>query len=80
MSFIDAEKEFRSHEYNYYSSIATAIIKRALLEQSIPGSEKKKDERTQEENDRLNKLNNILWRVYMNTQGYTYNSSFPYRD
>ena len=66
------EEEFWRFEYNYSSSIASAIHRKMKAYCGIPGVEKKKEERLEEEKWNLRKLEHRRWNAYMRAQGYTW--------
>jgi len=66
------EDEFWRFEYNYRSSVASAIHRKMKILCGIPGIEKKKEERTEEEVWSLRKLEHSRWNAYMRTQGFTW--------
>ena len=72
----DAETQaFWKYEYNYRSSVASAIHKKARIFCKIPGADKDKQQRTQEELDILKDLEHRRWSAYMRAFGYVYSQS-----
>lgn len=67
-----SEEEFWSYSYNYNSSIASAIHKKLRIECGIPGADKKKEERTEEETDIIRRQEHDRWNAFMRTEGYSY--------
>ena len=70
-----AEEEFWLYEYNYRSSLASVIHKRARKEQGIIGACKKEAELTATEREQLEKLEHRRWNAYMRGEGYKYSGS-----
>lgn len=69
------EEEFWQYEYNYNSSVASAIHAKARIEQGIPGATKKEEELTEEERSIIEKLEHRRWNAYMRAEGYIYSGS-----
>ena len=69
------EDEFWQYEYNYNSSIASAIHSKARIAQGIPGAAKKEEELTDEEREIIEKLEHRRWNAYMRAEGYIYSGS-----
>ena len=69
------EKDFWKYEYNYRSSMASAIHMNARIKCGIPGSSKKTEELTQDERDSLELLEHRRWNAYMRSEGYVYSGS-----
>lgn len=70
-----AEEDFWKYEYNYCSSVASAIHIKAKIACGIPGAEKKKEELTEEERDIIEQLEHCRWNAYMRSEGYVYSGS-----
>lgn len=70
-----AEETFWTYEYNYRSSIATAIHQAARIFCGIPGAAKKGEELTIEERDVIEPLEHRRWNAYMRAEGYVYSGS-----
>ena len=68
------EEEFWKFEYNYRSSVASAIHKKMKLQCGIPGIEKAVADRTVEELWALRRLEHRRWNAYMRSEGYCYGS------
>lgn len=66
------KEEFWKYEYNYRSSVASAIHKKMKLFCKMPGIEKEPDERTDEELWALRRLEHRRWNAYMRSEGYCY--------
>ena len=69
------EEEFWSYEYNYRSSTASAIHRKARASRGIPGAEKKEEELTAEEKKTIGLLEHRRWNAYMRAEGYVYSGS-----
>ena len=69
------EEEFWQYEYNYRSSMASAIHMRARIACKIPGADKKESEITLQERDIIEKLEHKRWNAYMRSEGYVYSGS-----
>lgn len=69
------EEEFWQYEYNYRSSVATAIHMKARISCGIPGAGKKEEELTDTEKIILEKLEHRRWNAYMRSEGYIYSGS-----
>ncbi len=69
------EEEFWGYEYNYRSSVASAIHMRARIKCGIPGAEKKEEDLTPEEQELIEALEHRRWNAYMRAEGYVYSGS-----
>lgn len=69
------EEEFWAYEYNYRSSMASALHMSARIACGIKGAEKKEDELTEEENGIIEQLEHRRWNAYMRSEGYVYSGS-----
>ena len=69
------EEEFWTYEYNYNSSMASAIHLQARLHCGMPGAGKKEEELTQQERDAIEVLEHRRWNAYMRSEGYVYSGS-----
>lgn len=69
------EEEFWRYEYNYQSSIASAIHLRARIHCGVAGADKSDDELTEEERTIIESLEHRRWNAYMRTEGYVYSGS-----
>lgn len=69
------EEEFWTYEYNYRSSMASAIHMKARIACGIPGADKREDELTEEERDIIETLEHRRWNAYMRAEGYVYSKS-----
>lgn len=70
-----AEDTFWRYEFNYRSSVASALHQRIKLQCNIPGADLKPDERTAEDRDRLRLIEHRRWNAYMRSEGYCYSGS-----
>lgn len=66
------EEDFWKYEYNYHSSVASAIHLKARIACKIPGADKSEDELTPEEADIIEVLEHRRWNAYMRSIGYVY--------
>ena len=69
------EEEFWTYEYNYRSSMASAIHMNARIRCGIPGAAKREAELTEEERDVIEKLEHRRWNAYMRAEGYIFSGS-----
>lgn len=69
------EESFWAYEYNYRSSVASAIHKKIRSQCGIPGASKETEEQTPEENARLAQIEHCRWNAYMRSEGYVYSGS-----
>ena len=69
------EADFWRFEYNYRSSVASAIHMRARIACGIPGAGKKEEELTEEEIAVLEPLEHCRWKAYMRAEGYVFSGS-----
>ena len=66
------ESEFWRYDYNYKSSIASAIHRKMKILCEIPGIEKEPKDRTEKELWNLRILEHCRWNAYMRSEGYCY--------
>ena len=66
------EEEFWRFEYNYCSSIASAIHRKMRILCQIPGADKSVEQRSEDELWGLRELEHCRWNAYMRSIGYTY--------
>lgn len=66
------ESEFWRYDYNYKSSIASAIHRKMKIMCNIPGAAKDKSERSKKELWDLRVLEHKRWNAYMRSEGYVY--------
>ncbi len=69
------EDEFWNFEYNYRSSIASAIHKSLKIQCGVPGISKSPDERSDSELDNIRKLEHRRWNAYMRSEGFVYSET-----
>lgn len=69
------EEAFWKYEYNYRSSIASALHMRARIHCGIPGATKATEALTAEERDVIEQLEHRRWNAYMRSEGYIYSGS-----
>ena len=69
------EDAFWKYEYNYRSSVASAIHIKARIACNIPGADKSEADLTNEERDIIENLEHRRWNAYMRSQGYIYSGS-----
>lgn len=69
------EEEFWQFEYNYRSSMASAVHMQARVACAIPGADKEESQLTEEERDIIEKLEHRRWNAYMRSEGYVYSGS-----
>ncbi|MBE6958171.1 MAG: hypothetical protein E7447_03340 [Ruminococcaceae bacterium] len=68
-------ESFWTYEYNYRSSIASAIHIEARIQCGIPGADKTEETLTPEERDIIETLEHRRWNAYMRSEGYVYSGS-----
>ena len=69
------EEEFWQYEYNYNSSMASAIHMIARIACGIIGADKKEEDLTEEERNAIEVLEHCRWNAYMRSEGYIYSGS-----
>lgn len=69
------EKQFWQFDYNYRSSIASAIHGEMKHKCGIPGIEKAPAERTEDQRQNIRILEHRRWNAYMRSEGYVYSGS-----
>ena len=69
------EEEFWTYEYNYRSSVASAIHMKARVQCGIPGADKKETDLSDEERTIIETLEHRRWNAYMRAQGYIFSGS-----
>ena len=69
------EESFWRYEYNYRSSMASAVHMKARVACAMAGAGKKEAELTREERDLLENLEHKRWNAYMRSEGYVYSGS-----
>lgn len=70
-----SEDEFWNYEYNYRSSIASAIHLKARILCNIPGATKQEEDLSTEERDQIESLEHRRWNAYMRAEGYVFSGS-----
>ena len=75
LKWSDSEDEFWQYEYNYNSSVASALHMKARIACGIPGADKEEDELTPEETQIISALEHRRWNAYMRSEGYIYSGS-----
>lgn len=75
-AYKDAINDFYRYEYNYDSSIASAMHIKARQECDVPGARKKREIRTAQERETLNRIEHNRWNAYMRSIGYVWSGSF----
>ena len=66
------EEDFWKYEYNYRSSIASAIHRKMKIECGIPGADQLPEEREESARQALRVLEHRRWNAYMRAEGFTY--------
>ncbi len=66
------ERSFWAFEYNYNSSIASALHHDAKIRLGLPGADLPPAERRQEDLFMLRRLEHRRWNAYMRSEGYSY--------
>lgn len=69
------EDEFWQYEYNYSSSVATALHLRARIACGIPGANKREEDLSDTERTEIERLEHRRWNAYMRSEGYVYSGS-----
>ncbi len=67
---IEAENAFWQYDYNYSSSVASAIHYKAKCDCEIPGILQNPNDRTEEARWALRRIEHRRWNAYMRTEGY----------
>lgn len=70
-----AEPDFWAYEFNYRSSVATAIHRKMRIFCGIPGSDKREEDLTPAERGIIESLEHRRWNAYMRADGYIYSGS-----
>ena len=69
------EEEFWTYEYNYRSSMASAIHMQARIRCGVAGADKAEGELTEAERDAIEILEHRRWNAYMRAEGYVFSGS-----
>ena len=69
------EEEFWAYEYNYRSSMACAIHRKAREACGVPGAGKAEADQTEEEKLTIGRIEHRRWNAYMRSEGYIYSGS-----
>lgn len=69
------EEEFWQYDYNYKSSVASAIHRSMKIKCGIPGITKSPEDRTDEELWSIRKLEHCRWNAYMRSEGYVFSGN-----
>jgi len=69
------EREFWRYEFNYRSSIASAIHAKARIACGIDGADVPPEERTEAQIDTICRLEHNRWNAYMRSEGFVYSGS-----
>ena len=69
------EDSFWRYEFNYRSSIASALHHKVKLACHIPGADLPPEERNPEDRNRLRLIEHRRWNAYMRTEGYCYSGT-----
>lgn len=67
-----SEESFWAYEYNYRSSIASAIHQKMKILLKVPYADVIPEKRPFKERDDLRKLEHCRWSAYVRSEGYTY--------
>ena len=63
------------YEYNYRSSMASALHGRLRVKRGVVGAEKTEEELTTEERDAIERIEHRRWNAYMRSEGFVYSGS-----
>ena len=63
------------YEYNFRSSMASALHGRLRIKRSVPGAGKAEGELTVEERDAIERIEHRRWNAYMRAEGFVYSGS-----
>jgi hypothetical protein len=69
------EEEFWQYEYNYRSSLASAIQQKAREYCKVPGVTKKEEDLTEDERRTIESIEHRRWNAYMRSEGYIFSGS-----
>ena len=71
----EEEEKFWKYEYNYRSSVATALHARVRIHCGMTGADKKKEDLTEQEERTMEMLEHRRWNAYMRSEGYVFSGS-----
>ena len=74
-SYGGSEDDFYRYEYNYRSSMASALHRHLRRKLGIADFDKPAAELTEEERDLLERVEHNRWNAYMRSEGYVYSGS-----
>ncbi len=66
------EDDFWKFEYNYNSSVASALHHELKIHLGLPGADLAPNDRTPEEKDVIRRLEHRRWNAYMRSEGYVF--------
>ena len=69
------EEEFWQYEYNYNSSVASALHQRARAACGIPGADRKEEALNDAERVGIERLEHCRWNAYIRSEGYVYSGT-----
>ena len=72
---LDSQRNFYAYEYNYRSSVASAIHNRLRCACKLPGAEQPSGSRSIADRDALRRLEHERWCAYILAEGYAYSGS-----
>ena len=75
LKYSDSEEEFWNYEYNYRSSMASAIHRSATVYCGILGAGKPEKDLTEAERESVEKLEHRRWNAYMRSEGFVFSGS-----
>ncbi len=70
-----SERDFWQYDYNYKSSMASAIHREMKIKCSIAGAQKAPEDRTQDQLWAIRILEHCRWSAYMRSEGYVYSGA-----
>ncbi len=70
-----SEEDFWKYEYNYSSSVASAIHMKVREALGVPGAGKREEDLTEAERAFIEILEHRRWNAYMRSEGYVYSGS-----
>ena len=75
-AYMEAINDFYRYEYNYNSSIASAMHIKARQQCNMPGANTKREFRNAQERELLNRIEHCRWNAYMRSIGYVWSGSY----